>query len=88
MLGCVLDSAYHGVGAVSGSFNPVMELGVWKEEAGIWGNEGCHDVFHRNVRHSSDRTQGRPESLNTWSSGFVFACFMARKENDYPKHRG
>jgi len=61
----VLDSASHGVGAVPGSLNPVMDLGVRKEEAGNWGNDGYHDVFHRNVRHSSDRTQGRPESVIT-----------------------
>ena len=88
--GCwdVLDSAWHGVEAVAGSLNPVIELGVRKEEAGSRGNEGCHDVFHRNVRHSGDRTQGRPESLNTCFAGFVFARFVARNEKVYPTHRG
>jgi len=41
---------------------PVMDL-ARKEEAENWGNEGYQDVFHRNVRYSSDRTQGRPESV-------------------------
>jgi len=30
MLGCVLDANCHGVGAVAGSLNPVMEIGVRK----------------------------------------------------------
>jgi len=61
----VLDSACHDVRAVAGCLNPVMKLGVIKEKAGNWGNEGNHDVFHRNVRHSNDRTQDRPEIVIT-----------------------
>jgi hypothetical protein len=88
MLGCVLDAACHGVGAVAGSLNSVMKLGVRKEEAGVWGKERYHDVFHRKVRRSSDRTQGRPESLNICSAGFVSVRFMARNEQVYPTYRG
>jgi len=61
----VLNSACHDVRAVAGFLNPVMKLGIRKEEAGIWGNEGNHDFFHRNVRHSNGRSQGRPEIVIT-----------------------
>jgi len=61
----MMDSACHGVGAVAGSLNPLMELGVRKEEAGNWGNEGYHDDL--NVRHASDKTLGRPESVITFT---------------------
>ena len=43
---------------------------------------------HRNFRHSSDKTQGGPESLNTCSAEFVSESFMARNEEVYPAHRG
>jgi hypothetical protein len=58
-----MDSACHGVGAVAGSLNLVMELGVKKEEAGIWGNESYHN--DGNVRYASDRTQCRQQSVIT-----------------------
>jgi len=74
MLGCVVDRACHGIGAVAGSLNLVKELEVKKEETGNWGNEGYHD--DRNIKHASDRTQGRQESVitaqETCSARFFF----------------
>jgi hypothetical protein len=61
----LLDSACHDVRAVAGSLNPVMKLGVRKEEAGNWRNKGNHNVFYRNVGHSNDRTQGRSDIVIT-----------------------